>query len=83
MGEAQSTRGLPDAAGGRALGGLAAGSLIGRFLADERGATAIEYALLIAILGLGVISSAAAISDKIYNVLDGVGNTMETAAGGG
>ncbi len=49
------------------------------FLADERGATAIEYALLIAILGLGIISAASVLNGQIYNVLDGVGNTMQSA----
>jgi pilus assembly protein Flp/PilA len=53
------------------------------YLADDRGATAVEYALLIGVLSLGVITAAGALSDKIYNVLSGLANTMETAAGGG
>lgn len=53
------------------------------FAADTRGATAIEYALLAAVLGLGVITAAAALSDKIYNVLQGLATAMATASGGG
>lgn len=35
-----------------------------------RGATALEHALLAAILGLGIISAAGLLSDKIYNLLN-------------
>lgn len=53
------------------------------FLADARGATAIEYALLAAILGLGIISAAGALSTQIYTVLQDLATAMATAAGGG
>jgi pilus assembly protein Flp/PilA len=50
-----------------------------RFARDARGATAIEYALLIAILGLGIITAASGLKNQIYNTLNDVGNAMDSA----
>lgn len=83
MGEARPTWRLSDAARRCAAGGVAARSSVKSFLADARGATAIEYALLAAILGLGIISAAGALSTQIYTVLQDLATAMATAAGGG
>ncbi len=79
MGEALKTRRLSDAAGGRASRGVASRPVVRRFARDARGATAIEYALLIAILGLGIITAASGLKNQIYNTLNDVGNAMDSA----
>ncbi|WP_374575907.1 Flp family type IVb pilin [Phenylobacterium sp.] len=53
-----------------------------RFARDARGATAIEYALLIAILGLGIITAASTLKNQIYNSLGNTTNAMASAAAG-
>ncbi|MFN3524024.1 MAG: Flp family type IVb pilin [Phenylobacterium sp.] len=52
-----------------------------RLAGDERGATAIEYALLVAILGIGVITAASGLKNQIYNTLNGIANAMDNTAG--
>lgn len=52
-----------------------------RFVRDETGATAIEYALLIAILGLGIITAAGGLKNQIYNSLNNTANAMDNASG--
>jgi len=47
------------------------------FLNDESGATAVEYALLAAILSIGVLFSLEAIGDDISNDFDLLGNTID------
>ncbi len=42
-----------------------------RFLADRRGATAIEYGLLIALIGLAIMSSVRALGQGINTTLYG------------
>jgi len=45
------------------------------FCSDERGATAIEYALIGSLIGMAIIGSFAAVGDSLFNV-------MGTGAGG-
>lgn len=52
-----------------------------RFLRCERGATAIEYALLAAVLGLGVVTAASTLKNQIYNSLTNIADSMDQAAG--
>ena len=55
MGETQQTQRLPDAAGGRAAGGLVARPSLKTFLANEDGATAVEYGLIVACIFLAIV----------------------------
>jgi pilus assembly protein Flp/PilA len=60
VGETRQTRRLSDAAGRRAAGGLAARyslTLVRGFWRDERGATAIEYGLIIALIFLVIVGA--------------------------
>ena len=57
MGEARETHGLPDAASGRAADRVVARSHLKRFINDERGATLIEYGVIIGILSVGLAAS--------------------------
>jgi len=56
MGETEQTRRLPDASGRRALGRLAARFDLKAFWADQRGATAIEYGIIIGVLSLALVA---------------------------
>jgi pilus assembly protein Flp/PilA len=55
MGKTQQTQRLPDAAGGRTAGGLVARFSLKAFLADERGATAVEYGLIVCCIFLAIV----------------------------
>lgn len=44
------------------------------FLGDERGATAIEYALLASFVAMSIIAGMIAIAGKVDNTLTDVGN---------
>lgn len=80
MGHAQPDVGLPDAAGGRPAGRLAA-RLALSLCRDERGATAIEHALLAACLGLVIITAGGALTTKIYGVLEKISDAIGVAIG--
>ncbi|HEX5378728.1 MAG TPA: Flp family type IVb pilin [Phenylobacterium sp.] len=56
MGETLETRRLSDAARGRPARRLAARFDLKRFLADESGATAVEYGILIGVLSLALVT---------------------------
>lgn len=55
--------------------------LFARFAKDESGATAIEYGLIAALIAVGIIAGAGALSDSIDNTLTGLGDVMEDPAG--
>ncbi|MDP1617456.1 MAG: Flp family type IVb pilin [Phenylobacterium sp.] len=76
MGEAQQAQRLSDAAGRRAPGGLAARHDLKRFAQDASGATAIEYALLAAVLGLVIITAAGVLRAQIYALLISVSDAL-------
>jgi len=59
---------------------VAAGSALKRFWADESGATAIEYALLAALLGLALVGVLTALSGAINGAF-GKAKTAVAAAG--
>jgi pilus assembly protein Flp/PilA len=44
---------------------------LGRFLADQRGTTAIEYGLLVALIGLGVMATVFSMGQGINTTLYG------------
>lgn len=56
-------------------------SLFTRFLKDESGATAIEYALIAALVGLGLITALGFLKDDIVDAFNKIGDELETATG--
>jgi len=59
---AMTSFGFPLAATARSLG---------RFLVDRRGATAIEYGVMVALISLGIVATVFAMGDGIRNTLYG------------
>jgi pilus assembly protein Flp/PilA len=45
-------------------------SIIGRFIADETGATAVEYAVVAGVIALGIIAGLGAIRDGFNHTMD-------------
>ena len=64
MGETQQAQRLPDAPGGRAAGGLVARFSLTAFLADERGATAVEYGLIVCCIFLAIVGGLSLFADR-------------------
>ena len=81
MGKTQQDDRLSHAAGGRAAGGLAARSYLTRFWCDERGATAIEYGLICALVFLAIITSVTAFGNKTSNIMIRVSSTLSNVVG--
>ncbi|WP_304186210.1 Flp family type IVb pilin [Phenylobacterium aquaticum] len=84
MGEALETRRLSDAAGRRPPGRLAAGfdlkaSWLRAFWADERGATMVEYAILIGVLSFGIVAIFSAFETKLFAEMNKAAATIEAA----
>lgn len=80
MGEARQTRGVSDAAGGRPVGGLAARSALNRFWRCERGATAVELGVMVALICVAIISAVTALTSGITTSF-GKAEAAMTAAG--
>ncbi|MGF1462542.1 MAG: Flp family type IVb pilin [Maricaulaceae bacterium] len=51
-------------------------TLFARFLNDESGATAIEYALVAGLIALGIVAGAGALGDGISNSLNDVNTAL-------
>jgi len=49
------------------------------FLKDESGASAAEYALILAIVGLGIVVAVGALRDAISNAIGTTANTVSNA----
>ncbi len=77
MGKTEPNDGLSDAAGRRAPGRVAA-RLALTFWADECGATAIEYGLIVSLIFLVIVAAVTNFSNKFTSVL----NTAATTIGG-
>jgi pilus assembly protein Flp/PilA len=54
-------------------------SLFSRFVKDESGATAIEYALIAAVIGLGILTGAQGLKNAINTKYSGVATNLGTA----
>lgn len=53
------------------------------FVHDRRGATAVEYALLAAVVGLGLVLALSAFQDDLYNVYsEDIAGALRNAGGG-
>ena len=55
-------------------------NLFARFVSDESGATAIEYGLIAAIVGVGIIASLGTLKVALTTTFRNVGTSMTTAA---
>jgi pilus assembly protein Flp/PilA len=56
--------------------GLQLTKLLKKFVADESGATAIEYGLIAALIALALVSALSLLGPKIGNTFNSVGNNM-------
>lgn len=54
-------------------------TVFSRFLMDESGATAIEYGLIAALIGVGLISGAKVFADSVNGMFTDVDGQMATA----
>jgi pilus assembly protein Flp/PilA len=50
--------------------------IIKRFVAEEEGADAVEYALVIALIALAIVAGATFMGNSISNKLSGIGNKV-------
>ena len=54
-------------------------SAVQAFIADEGGVTAIEYSLIAALVGVGMVLAATALGDQISLAFDKVAKTLKDA----
>jgi pilus assembly protein Flp/PilA len=78
VGQTEPDGGLSNAAGGRAAGRLAQGFAL-TFLRDERGATAIEYGLIISLIFLVVVTTMTAFGTKATGVINNAATAINGA----
>jgi len=76
MGETGHAIQLPDAAGGRSARGIFAGLPLKSFRRCQRGATAIEYAIIAALMAVTVIACIALLAPGVGDLLGGVANAF-------
>jgi pilus assembly protein Flp/PilA len=50
------------------------------FLRDESGASAAEYALILAIVGIGIVTAAGALKTEIGGAMNRAADTIKTAS---
>jgi pilus assembly protein Flp/PilA len=55
--------------------------LVGRFVANEEGATSIEYALIGSLLSVAIIAGAMALGTAVNSTLQGIADDNFAAAG--
>jgi pilus assembly protein Flp/PilA len=79
MGEAGPARGLSDAAGRPAVDRLAARSALSRFWRDERGATAVEVGLLVALITLALVGILTGLQGNLQVSFGKIATTLEKA----
>ncbi|WP_045837186.1 Flp family type IVb pilin [Hyphomicrobium sp. 99] len=53
-------------------------NMFSRFMNDESGATAIEYGLIAAIVGVGIIAGLTPLKTALVNTFTGVGTSLTT-----
>ena len=53
--------------------------LLKRFLADQSGATAIEYALIAVLVAIAIIGAVTALGSSLKSIFDTVASTVNTA----
>ena len=53
-------------------------NLMSRFIKDESGATAIEYGLIAALIGVGIVGGASLLGTELNSKFDGAGKIVKT-----
>ncbi len=76
MGETGRAFELPDAAGGRTARSISSGLPLKAFRRSEGGATAIEYALIAAMMAVTVIASITVLIPGVGDLLAGAANAF-------
>ncbi len=54
-------------------------SIFTRFAKDESGATAIEYGLIAALLGIGIVAASKSLGSQISNTFNGTATALKNA----
>ena len=54
-----------------------------KMIKDEKGATAIEYGLIAALISVGIILAATALGGSLGNLFNGISNKLDTTTTGG
>ena len=57
-------------------------NLMSRFIKDESGATAIEYGLIAALIGVGIVGGASFLGGELNNKFDSAGKIVKTGKPG-
>ncbi len=55
-------------------------SIVSRFVKDESGATAIEYGLIAAIVGVGIIAALGGLKNNLSTTFSNVGSSLKVGA---
>ena len=76
MGQTQPNGRISDAAGRRAAGRVAARSFVKAFGADQRGATAIEYGLIVSLIFLVILTAVTSFGNNTSSMIIMIGNTI-------
>lgn len=53
--------------------------VLSRFIKDESGATAIEYGLIAALIGIALIAGAGTLGNNLSNTLNAIGGRLPSA----
>ena len=56
-------------------------NIVSRFVNDESGATAIEYGLIAALVGVGIIAALQNLRDDLISTFGAVSDELQTATG--
>jgi pilus assembly protein Flp/PilA len=56
-------------------------NVVTRFVADESGATAIEYGLIAALIAVGIIAAATALGGSLSSLFGRISDKLNTATG--
>ena len=79
MGKTFQAQRLSDAAGRRAVGGLAARFDLRRFLSDQTGATAVEYGIMVGVLSLALVAVFGTAQALLLQVITDAASKVEAA----
>ena len=79
MGETRQAQRLSDAAGGRTAGRLASRFSLTTWLRDQRGATAVEYGLIVACIFLVIIGALSVFSGNNANNYNTISTSISSA----
>ncbi|WP_072395042.1 Flp family type IVb pilin [Hyphomicrobium sp. CS1GBMeth3] len=58
-------------------------NILSRFVKDESGATAIEYGLIAAIVGVGIIAGLSTLQEALNDIFTDVGGKLDNPTAGG